>query len=172
MADHQNNPPAAAAPPGLTEIVTPLGTEEILKRLETAARRGRLPGYEPGQDGELFGAEELGHPFDYRLSVRAEKVDGGTRLTWTTRMLPKMPTIFGAVLALSVWPGVWLTDSMLRAYFSGYDYRTWMWYLPVTVLPIPWMWRGFVRRSRESAARLRDELMEAVRAELNGEKAG
>ncbi|MCC6952114.1 MAG: hypothetical protein IT433_11815 [Phycisphaerales bacterium] len=171
MADSQNNPPAVA-PQGLTEIVTPLEREEILKRLETAARRGRLPGYQPGRDGELFGAEELGHPFDFRLSVRAEGVNGGTRLTWTTRMLPKMPTIFGAVLALSVWPGVWLTDSMLRAYFSGYDYRTWMWYLPVTVLPIPWMWRGFVRRSRESAEGLRDELMAAVSAELNGEKAG
>ncbi|MCE7973784.1 MAG: hypothetical protein DYG92_05560 [Leptolyngbya sp. PLA1] len=167
---HDNAP--AATPRGATEIITPLGREEILKRLDVASRRGRLPGYMPGRDGELFGAEELGHPFDYRLSVHAASAEGGTRLTWSMRMLPKMPVIFGAVLALSVWPGVWLTDSMLRAYFSGYDFRTWMWYLPVTVLPIPWMWRGFMRRSRESATRLRDEMLEAVRAELNGEKAG
>lgn len=171
MAEPHDNPPASASSEA-TEIVTPLGREEILKRLELAARRGRLPGYVPGRNGELFGAEELGHPFDYRLSVHAAGVDGGTRLTWSMRMLPRMPAIFGAVLALSVWPGVWLTDSMLRAYFSGYDYRTWMWYLPVTVLPIPWMWRGFVRRSRESAARLRAELLDAVRMELHGEKAG
>jgi hypothetical protein len=69
-------------------------------------------------------------------------------------MLPKLPVIFGLLILFTIWPGVWLTHSMLRAYFSFYTYPewiTWAWYIPFTVLPLPWMLARMIRQSRAAA---------------------
>lgn len=154
--------PAPAPPP---DLATPLESAEVLRRLESLSRRGKLPGFEPGRGGVLFATAAFGEPFDHRLEARAEGA-GPTTLRYSLRMLRRLPLIYTVVIALSIWPGVWLTDSMLRAYFDSYDYKTWMWYLPITVLPLPPMLVRMVRRSRAAAAEHAAELAERIAAEL------
>jgi len=151
--------PAATPPPALA---TPLDAAEVLRRLEALSRRGKLPGFEPGRDGALFTTAAFGEPFDHRLEARAE---AGT-LRYSLRMLPKLPAIYAALIAFSIWPGVWLTDSMIRAYFDSYDFPTWIWYMPITVLPLPPMVLRMLRRSRAAASEHAAELAQRIAAEL------
>lgn len=153
-------------PEQLPDLDTPLSPEEIRRRLDRAARRGDVPGLTSPRGSELFGIEELAGPFDYRLSAFASPGNGSTRITWALRMLPKVPVIVGVVIVLTIWPGVWLTDSMLRTYWPAYDFATWTWYIPLTVLPLPWSLAGMIRRSRTQARTTAGELIAAVRREL------
>lgn len=154
------NPMPAAPPP--PDLPTTLDGAEILRRLDALARRGQLPGFEVGRDGVLFTTAAFGEPFDHRLEARA--ADGVIR--YSLRMLPRLPLIYAVIIALSIWPGVWLTDSMIRAYFESYDFPTWAWYLPLTVLPLPPMLIRMVRRSRVAAASHAAELAGRIAAEL------
>lgn len=80
-----------------------------------------------------------------------------------------MAVVFGVILVLTVWPGVWLTDSMIRSYFTSYDYKTWMWYLPLTAPFVPWMMWSAWRRSRASALEEAVRLIERVRELTDGQ---
>jgi hypothetical protein len=146
--------------------VVALPPEEILRRLDATARRGLLAGFIPGRPGELFGIEELGAPFDYHLAAVATPRGPLTEIAFVPRRKPRTPLITLAVIAFSIWPGVWLTDSMLRTYFHSYHAPTWMWYLPLTILPVPWMWRSLSRKSLDAAARHADEAVTAIRTAL------
>lgn len=142
----------AVAAPALPEgLVVSLSREDVVSRLETLSRRGKLPEFETGRGEVLFSVQAHGSPFDHRLEAFARPRGDVLHIELRLRMLPRLPLIFGLVTALTVWPGVWLTDSMLRTYFSWYDFRTWMWYLPLSILPLPWAIRGMLRRSREAA---------------------
>lgn len=140
---------ANAAPAGLPSLITPLEQPEVLQRLDTAARRGNLPGFQREQGPYLFSVEAFASPFEHRLFASASGENPGTRLTLTTRVLPKMPAIWAVIVAFCVWPGVWLTHSMLLTWFSSWypkaQWITWAWYIPLTVLPLLWtlprMWR-------------------------------
>jgi len=150
-------------PPPLT---TPLTPEAVVARLDTLARRGKLAEFRPGAHGWLFELTAFGEPFDHTLQARSARHDDATTITYALRIKPKLPWIFAIILAVSVWPGVWLTDSMLRTYWTGYDFVTWMWYLPLTILPIPWMWKRLLSKSRLAAGAHAKELAERIRAEL------
>lgn len=142
--------------PPLPTLRTALDASAILSKLDALARRGKLAGFEPAPAGagHAFSLEAPGAPFDHSLRVSAATRDGQTTLTARLVMLPRLPAIFAVLLVFSIWPGVWLTHSMLRAYFSFYTYPewvTWAWYIPLTVLPLPWALAKMVRRSREAA---------------------
>ncbi len=163
--------------PPLPALSTPLDASAILAQLDALARRGKLAGFEPASAsaGHLFSIEAPGAPFDHALLVGGQSRDGVTTLTAQLRMLPKLPAIFALLLAFSVWPGVWLTHSMLRAYFSFYTFEewvTWAWYIPLTVLPLPWMLARMVRRSREAAYASALESLELLRKALNTRSLG
>lgn len=152
---------AAGSPPQvdlgrLPEVRTALSPPQIIERLETLARRGKLAGFRARPGGVLFEAECFAEPFDRVLEARAATAGGVTTLSFTVRLLWKAPAIFAVVTALTIWPGVWLTDSMLRMYFSWYRIPTWWWYVPVTVVPLFWMVPRMIGKSatlaRESAA--------------------
>lgn len=147
-------------------LVVTLSDEEILARAEQLARRGKLPGFERGGDGSLFRTAAFGAPFDYSLLARTASEGPGRVLRFEMRLRMRAPLIALIVTILTVWPGVWLTDSMLRTYFSGYDYRTWMWYLPLSVLPLPWYFPRALRKSREAAIEHAMELVERLRVAL------
>lgn len=150
-------------PPPLT---TPLTPEAVVARLDTLARRGKLAEFRAASNGTLFELTAFGEPFDHTLDARATPHDVTTTITYSLRMKPKMPWIFAIIVAVSVWPGVWLTDSMLRTYWSGYDFITWMWYLPLTILPVPWMWKRMLSKSRLAAGTHAKELAERIRTEI------
>ncbi|MFA6044299.1 MAG: hypothetical protein WC718_04895 [Phycisphaerales bacterium] len=142
---------SVAAAPLPEALVVTISRDEVVSRLETLARRGKLPDYHTGVGDQVFSIQAYGAPFDHHLEGFARQVGPALRITLRLRMLPKLPIIFALVAIATIWPGVWLTDSMLKTYLSWYDFQTWMWYLPLSILPLPWAARGMLRRSRESA---------------------
>ncbi len=117
------------------------------------AKRGELGGFE--RIGTGFVADVHSEPFDHRLRGVVRASPRGCEVELSLSMLKRGPLINLAILVLSLWPGMWLTETMLSTYFSGYrltSTQTAMWYVPLTLLPLPWMIRGFLR-SRETARR-------------------
>jgi len=148
---------------------TSLRPSEILARLDHAARRGRLAGYRPLPDGSGFRALLYGEPFDHDLEARFESVDGETIIRFETRMRRKLPVIFAITIVLAVWPGLPLTDSLLATYFPAYPNQMWVtaaWYLPLTILPLPWMLLRMWRRSRAAAEEGARKRLGEIRGEL------
>ncbi len=128
----------------------------------------------PGWTGEssasgLFDVADFGRPFESNMIAEVESESPGcTKLRFSLRAKPAVPLIFFLGLVLSVWPGVWLTDSMLRSYFTGYDYKTWMWYLPMTVPFVPWgMWSAW-KKSRASAFNEALDILDKISAIVDG----
>jgi hypothetical protein len=153
----------------LPALAVALPAREVLARAESLAKRGRLPGFARANGPALFTALAFGTPFDHQLIAEASTAGPMTAVRFRLRMLPRTPLIFAVVIALSIWPGVWLTDSMLRTYFEGYPLSPWQtaaWYIPLTVLPLPiWLVRA-VKRSRDAAASEARELIDRLRVAL------
>lgn len=160
--------PAIALP----VVRTGLDQEAVLQRLGTLSKRGKLAGFAKGSGGVLFSAAAFGKYFDYALDARAKSGGGGpTELEFEMRMERRMPLIFAVVLVLTVWPGCWLTKNILTMYLAetwALPIATWTywWYLPLTVLPIPWMWRKVMRESRAAAEASAREVVQKIAKEL------
>lgn len=163
--------------PGHPTLYCSLEAQSVVALLDEAARRGKLPGFSPVRavgggtvDGPLFTVTDFGSPFESVLMATAARADSGTRLSFDVRLKPLMPAVFLAVLAATIWPGVWLTDSLLRTYSSWYmslpDWATYAWYLPLTVPFCPPVFLAAVRRSRVSADAEARELIGKVAALL------
>ncbi len=144
---------------------------EIVSTLEAAARRGkmagfqRLPGPTPTQ-GDVFAVSDFGTPFESVLLARAQpsiQRATGCELSFGIRLRSKLIWVFAVVLIATVWPGVWLTDSMLKTYFSGYDFATWKWYLPLTAPFVPLALWTAIKRSRASAQVEAMQIIERIR---------
>jgi hypothetical protein len=145
-----------------------LTPEQVVMAAEKRAKTGKLAGFERGTGDVLFVADVFGEPFDRSLVVKGETVEGGTRLTFTAPMKRRLPWIFAAVIAFSIWPGVTLTHSLLVTYFSWYTIQTWWWYIPITVLPLPWMYKKMMTKSEASCAGSAIEQIESVREAVGG----
>lgn len=131
---------------------SPLDAVATLAKIRLHSRRGKLPNFAevPGA-ARSFRIAAFGHPFDHVLTGVVTPSATGSLIAFSLRMARRVPLIMGAIVLVTIWPGVWLTDSMLTTYFSGYEFATWMWYIPVTVLPIPFMWRTWHTRSVREA---------------------
>ena len=82
---------AVAVLPTVDVQMTP---EAIIERLGTASRRGRLAGFKKGgQERSLFEVAAFGAQFDGIVSAVAAPIAGGTRLTFSTRMKPRLPIV-------------------------------------------------------------------------------
>ena len=167
--------------PDLTPIVASARTPgEVIEALGTLSKRGKLAGFEKlTEEGGAarFRADAQGTPFDRELIGHVHPAgaadEPGSRIEWTLRMPRKMPAIFAAALIISVWPGLPLTDSMLVTYSSWYSglvsdgwFRTWMWYLPLTVPFLPLAWRGAMKKSRTSSLEHAREVVEKIATAL------
>jgi hypothetical protein len=149
----------------LPAVRTSLSPEVVRDLLGTAARKGKMPGLmNASVPGAVFGISDFGHPFE---SVLQGHLSEG-RISFTIRLKPLMPLVTLAILIATVWPGVWFTDSMLRTYFSGYQYQTWMWYLPLTIPTVPWVMWSTIKKSRVSARADAPELIEKVAIAIGG----
>lgn len=135
----------------------------ITRRLEALAKRGELAGYAKVQGGWEFAA------FGAMIDVRMRMVREGEGVLACRARLERKPIwVLVATTAIAVWPGSWLTDSMLRSYFSSYDWNTYAWYIPLTILPVPWALWKVVRSSRRAAWAHFQEVLPRVVAAVDG----
>ncbi|MCC6677439.1 MAG: hypothetical protein IT436_09870 [Phycisphaerales bacterium] len=151
----------------LPSVLSPFARAAILERLSFASRRGRLAGFQAGPGPSEFRATLFSEPFDHELHARIDEIpDGGSVIRFTARMLPKVPVIFAVVLVATVWPGVILTDKMIPGEWGWID--TWMWYIPLTALPLPWLWIKWMKKCRAAAGVSAYELLHKLAGELEG----
>lgn len=154
------------------DLELPHPPEKVVELLETAAKRGRLPGFERGTGGRLFTVSLFSEPFDHDLIAWvAETNGGGTRLRFEVRLRRMMPIVTIVVVALTIWPGVWLTHSLLVTYSETYrgwceavPGLTYWWYLPMAIVPLPWAYASIRRKVR---TRLDESISKQVAAIRN-----
>lgn len=158
-------------------IETPLPPREVIDRLRAMSKKGKLPGFSTeGHEAESGGAATcavaaFGKPFDRDLVVRAEPAGEGSRVSFSFVWRRKLPGAFLAMLVLSVWPGVHLTDSLLNTWFRSYPNEFWVtcaWYLPLTIIPAPFAWKGAITKSERTTAEHAHETREKLAAVLGG----
>jgi len=164
--------PADAMEETLHSSLTPT---EVAARLAKAGRRGRLPGFD-AQSQARFRIDCDAVPFEYALvgTIKegpASASGPGSVILLHTERRRLMPMIFAVTLALTVWPGVWLTDSLVGVYWSAYGrwseqmpWLTYAWYLPISVLPLPWVWRSLTRKSKRMAAESAAKIIATIRS--------
>ena len=132
----------------LPEIQTTLTPQEFLSVADSMSKAGKLPGFE--KTPSYFSTLLFGAPFDRVMTSTATTRSDHTRIKFSTKLLLKMPLIFAALIIFSIWPGVTLTHSLLRTYFPAYTIETWWWYIPLTVLPLPWYLKKTIKQSEAS----------------------
>lgn len=167
----------------LPAVETALDAAGVLAALERLAKRGKLAGFRR-IDGRSFGATAFGTPFDRELVGDVEERQVGdlshrSVIRWRLAWKRKMPAVFAVALVVSVWPGLPLTDSLLSTYWGWYEgvtgpdraFRTWMWYLPLTVPFVPLAWLGALKKSRAGSVEHAGETVEKVREAVAGPRA-
>jgi hypothetical protein len=152
----------------LPDLVSPLPAQQVLSRLEAAAKKGRLPGFDTSRAGVSFCVDAFGAIFDYQLHAVFENEGSSTRIRFQLYRLPKTPALMAGAMAITVWPGLPMTDSMLRSWLGFYDrlpsWVTYAWYIPLTILPLPWMWWKWHTTSKEAATQHGLEQIAAIAA--------
>jgi len=183
--DAGGTPPEVAASETLPILRSKLTAEGVLAALDAAARKGKLAGFSSEAGGaagagtRTFRVVDFGKPFESRLIGVIEELKGpggaagmgdaagaASRITFSIQMKMMMPVIFAVLLIVSVWPGILLTDSMLKLYFSWYTIWTGWWYYPLTVpfVPIAFLkaWRTSVASGKAEAAEIVQGISEVV----------
>lgn len=165
--------PAAKLP----TLSTTLDPGKVVDQVDALARSGKLPEFERGATVGTFSCVAFGNPFDYALFGTAEPQPSGSGSTirFDLKMSQKLPLIFAIVIIISIWPGLPLTHSLLVSYIDpGYmnllnrfHLSTWMWYIPLTVLPLLWMIPKQLRQSREAALASAAESIEIIAESLS-----
>jgi hypothetical protein len=178
----------------LPRLRAPMAPERLVAVLDDAAKRGKLPEFEPGGspslrrgrvggevrangvDGApLFSMLAYGTPWDADLVGEVEPAEEAagaqTTLRFRLRLRRRLPLIYAAVLVLTVEPGRYFTDEFLATFVPPLHGHipTWWWWYPLTIVPIPWLWRGWVRKSRKTTGANARERIEQMRAILGGE---
>jgi hypothetical protein len=130
-----------------------------------------MAGFRAGSAGDsesLFTVAAHGQPFDQDLiaSYAAPASGAPGVLTFRLRLLRKLPVIFAVILAVTIWPGVYFMDQLIPGEWGWIP--TWWWYIPTTVLPIPWMWRKTMRKSRAASEESAREAIHKIAQELGG----
>jgi len=161
--------------PAFDDMRVSMGQAAALAKLGEASRRGKLPEYRPGgPDDALFSASALGHPFDRDLLafVTSENKDAAgrdsLRLSFALRWRKKMPVIFAVVMILTVEPGRYFLETMIPGSW-GWGSIMW-WYYPLTIIPLPFAWLSFVRKSRATTLESARESYAAIGKILDAER--
>lgn len=149
----------------LPPLPTPHPPRRVIELLTNAAKEGKLPGFiatsppvqTPPTSPTIFSVEAFGTVFEHEVRATAQPAASGQPwlLHFSLHLLPKKPTLFLAVIIISIWPGLPMTDAMLRSWIAWYDglplWATAAWYLPLTILPLPWLCASWYRASTASA---------------------
>ncbi|MCA9294404.1 MAG: hypothetical protein KDA20_11385 [Phycisphaerales bacterium] len=117
-----------------------------------SSQRGQLPGFRDALNGQ-FEASAFGSHFDRTLVGEVAPTDQGSAIAFNARRHLKALIAVWVVFLLTLWPGVWLTHSMLLTWFGWYRLPMWgttAWYVPLTLLCIPALLK--VQRSSDAAS--------------------
>lgn len=150
----------------LPSLLSPLTPDVAIARLASASKMGRLPGFSRASDGKGFRVSVLAGIFDHDLRATMAPDAGATRISFELLLRWRLPIIMTVVIVLSVWPGLPITDSMLRLYFPAYHQwgiQTWWWYMPLLVISIPPLWMQFRRSQREASTEARSQIEQLAR---------
>jgi hypothetical protein len=161
-------------------IRSPLAPERVLDAFRAASRKGNLAGFRTSPPASpAAGAlgcicDVFGAPFDRELRITiAPAASGGSELRFDTKLRPGFPLAAVVMMALALWPGVWLTDSLLVTYFSWYPRAAWFtpaWYLPLMLLCVPVLIKQ-CRRSEAAAAAHTGEVLDKLARLAQGSRA-
>jgi hypothetical protein len=155
------------ADPVARVVVTGLAPRAVMERLSKRAKMGKLAGFAAEPGGMSFTILVSGGIYDHVLRGRVAAEGTGSRLTFELEILKKMPIAAVAVVVLTFFPGLYLTDSMLTTYFEWYRIETWWWYVPLGLLMIPVLWKQY--RVGSAVARVdAGELIGVVAREVEG----
>lgn len=129
--------------------------EDAVGVMRSMSKRGKLAGFEHKGGGDVAVAAH-GTPFDSELRLLVKDDGVGSTVRGGVVLKPMMPALFALILIVTVYPGLPLTDSFLRIFpwyenLMGSSVETWMWYVPLTVIPAPFAWRGAIKKSKMSA---------------------
>lgn len=166
--DHKQGLEQAPGEP-LPQIETGLSIAEIQSRLLALSKRGKLAGYNGDDPDGIASVAAHGTPFDSKLVL----LHSGHKLSFACKLLPMMPRVFAALLIITVWPGLPLTDQFLSSLqwyaelMARIGIDTWVWYLPLTILPAPFALRSAIRKSRATAHQSALEAIEKIRGALS-----
>lgn len=152
-----------AAIPALTASLSPA---EVVALFERKSQQGKLPGFQrdPSGPGDVaaFRVRLFGAPYDRELIAHVEPGAPGSTVRFTSYLRRRLPWVVVLLTAVSFWPGVLLTDSLLATWFpSWYPKQLWVtcaWYLPLCVLTIPALWKQYKKSERASEEHLRETL--------------
>jgi hypothetical protein len=151
-----SRPPRTKAPdPSFPLLVTDLTPDEVIARLRKRSQLGKLPGFEH-RGGHVFRVLAFGQPYDKELIGSVAQAPGrerGSSVRFSVRLLKKLPVVVVVVMALSIWPGVWVTHSLLITYFESYPQALWItsaWYIPLCLIAIPALWKQYKRSIAEA----------------------
>lgn len=157
----------------LPSVETPLTPEEVLAKLAAAGKAGRLPGFARAADGRSFEVSVLAGIFDHDLHGELSASRPAT-IRFALRARRRLPAIVIVAVVLSFWPGLPITDSMLRLYFRTYHdwgIETWWWYIPLVVMSLPPLWSLWKKSRREARAEA-DKVIERIAALTTGAARG
>jgi len=151
----------------LPGVETTMDSPGVFAALLKMSKSGKLAGYQHAVGESSAVVDAHGTPFDSDLVI-VHSVEG---VRFSLRMRRKFPAIFMALLLVTVWPGLPLTDSFMFSLgwyerLMGDSIETWMWYLPMTVFPIPFVWRTAMNKSRMSAHEHAVETIEKIQGVL------
>ncbi len=146
-------------------VRTDLSPAGVMDRVRTASKRGRLPGFRE-IDGATFAVLAFGVPFDRELIVRVEASGAGTALLARPVLLKRNPVLFAAVLIFTIWPGVAITKSMIPWEPFGIPFEAW--YLPLTIIPTPFVWMSLIKKSSRTTFASALESMSQIAGEVGG----
>jgi hypothetical protein len=146
-----------------------LSADEAIKRLDRLAVKGRLPGFATYPESSRFEVVLFGEPFDRALvgTIHNSADSAQHTIDFTLRVKSRVPIIFAITIVLTIWPGVVLTDSLIPGAWGWWP--TWWWYLPLVILPLPFMLPRMWKKSEAGAADHLREQYERIREALDAE---
>jgi len=159
-------------PEHLARFETQTPPDAAVAELRAMSKRGKLAGFRE-DDARTVRADAHGTPFDGDLILTIEPTQAGSRVEARTRLRQRMPAAFVLIILATIWPGLPLAEGFLLT-FRWYErlvsgaFDTWMWYLPLTVLPAPWAIAKAIKRSRASSRDHALETIARIRATLDG----
>ncbi len=150
----------------LPSVTASISRGDVFEKLGKASRRGRLPGYRDRAAQSQFDLDAFGQPFDHLLVGSVHEDGAGVRIDFTSSAKPRLPVIFALILIATIWPGLPITDSLIPGEWGWWP--TWWWYLPLTILPLPFIVPKIWKRSQTAARSEAHAMIAKVAHETGG----
>lgn len=156
----------------LPRIESPYPPRDVVDRVRTGSKRGRMPGFRDlgaGEGGMVrFAAAIFGIWWDDDLVATVRPNGAGSKLELTRKRRVLIPAVILAVLVLSVWPGVLLMDTLVPSSWGWVGTHVWWWYVPLTALSNAWGWFWAMGKTGAAMQVSVAETIAAIAKEVDG----